>query len=77
MITAIIKGDKMSDKKIISITKSLDPTQKRAPWRIAYEKNGKEYARYETSLKRALEYASGDNPVIATNLSRYIAKQGG
>jgi len=43
--------------KFIGITKSTDPTQKRAPWRIEYEKEGKRYARYETSHVKAIQLA--------------------
>ena len=45
------------ERKFIGITKSTDPTQVRAPWRVAYEKNGKEYAYHETSKAKAINVA--------------------
>lgn len=50
--------------KIIGITKSNNPTQSRSPWRIAYEKDGKQYARYETSQAKAIQWAESKKPNI-------------
>jgi len=50
-------GNPVPEVKFIGITKSTDPTQKRAPWRIEYEKGGKRYARYETSHVKAIQLA--------------------
>lgn len=44
-------------RRFISLTRSSDPTQKTAPWRLAYESKGKEYAYHLTSKAKAIERA--------------------
>jgi len=46
-----------TERKFIGVTKSTEPTQKRSPWRVAYEKEGEEYARHFSSKAKAIEYA--------------------
>ena len=55
MIDKLYAGFK---RKFIGITKSTDPTQARAPWRIAYiyMKDGLEYAYHATSKANAIEW---------------------
>ena len=44
-------------RRFIGITKSTEPTQARTPWRVAYERGGKEYAYHVSSKAKALQYA--------------------
>jgi len=47
----------VGERKFVGITKSTDPSQARAPWRVAYERGGKEYARHFPSKNKAIQYA--------------------
>ena len=78
-----IEPEAVGEKRIFaSVTKSTDPTQIRAPWRVAYTYKGEEHAGHFSSKIKALEYAKEKlgvdldpktlQPLLDTETSNYV-----